>query len=275
MTTLVKPSWPPGTICGVTVTVNFDAESVDLHEVESENLFGRFSYGRYGMRAGIWRLLEVLKAHDVKGTFFVPALDAENNRPAVEAVLKHGHEIAARGYAFEDHSKLGDKEKEILAKAHEALTRATGACAKGWRAPKGLLSPETLNFLAELDYLYDSSFQDDDFPYIMACLSGRPIVELPCFQFLDDSTLYEPRHTHNRVLKTWIEEFDAIYSEGGFVNLTLHARGDYGSGRASRVRVVDEFLLYMRRRPGIVFMTCQQMASLWKQIHPQMESAPT
>ena len=274
MTTL-NNAWPQNQVCGVTVTVNFDAESVDLHEVERENLFGRFSYGRYGMRAGVWRLLEVLRTRAIKATFFVPALDAENNASQVEAILNDGHEIAARGYAFEDHSQLGGHERETLQTAHDALKRITGIAPLGWRAPYGLLSPDTLGYLADLGYRYDSSFQDDDFPYVMRCASGREIVELPQFQFLDDSTLYGARHSHNRVLKIWKEEFDAIYDERGYVNLTLHARGDYGSGRAIRARIVGEFLDYVRARTGVMFLTSAEMAAGWKQQHPDAEPAPT
>ena len=47
---------------------------------------------------GIDNVLPELERHGVKATFFVPALDAENNRPQIEAVLRDGHEIAARGY---------------------------------------------------------------------------------------------------------------------------------------------------------------------------------
>src|SRR5882672_10174367 len=79
-----KSRWPEGKTCAVVVTVNFDAEAVDLHEAKPENLYGKFSYGRYGMRAGVWRLLDVLRGHGTKATYFVPALDAENNPAAVE-----------------------------------------------------------------------------------------------------------------------------------------------------------------------------------------------
>jgi peptidoglycan-N-acetylglucosamine deacetylase len=204
----------------------------------------------------------------------VPGLDAENNARALEAVLKDRHEVAARSYAFEDHSKLGDREKETLQRAHEALRKLTGAAPVGWRAPGGMLSPHTLMLLTELGYAYDSSFQDDDLPYVMACANGKRIVELPQFQFLDDSTLYAPRHSHDRLLKTWREEFDARYDEGLFINLTLHVRGDYGSGRASRVRVVDEFLQHVERRPGVRFMACREIAERWNAAHRSAEPAP-
>jgi peptidoglycan-N-acetylglucosamine deacetylase len=266
--------WPDRATCVVNLTVNFDAESVDLHEVEKENLYGRFSYGRYGMRAGVWRVLDVLRAHDLKATFFVPALDAENNPAQLEAVMAAGHEIAARGYALEDHSRLAGDERAMLEKAHAALTRLSGRAPVGWRAPHGLLSPATLGHLAELGYAYDSSFQDDDLPYVMRVESGREIVELPTFQMLDDSTLYSPRHTHDRVLKTWKEEFDAIYGEGLYVSLVLHVRGDSGSGRAARTRVVDEFLTHVRRQPGVRFMQCSELAHWWKEHFPESEPAP-
>ncbi len=265
--------WPQGKTCAVVVTVNFDGESVDLHETRKDSLYGRFSYGRYGMRGGVWRLLDVFREQGVKATFFVPAFDAENNPRPIEAILKDGHEIAARGYAFEDHGKLGPREGETLQKAHEALTKITGSAPAGWRAPFGMLSHDTLGHLAALGYLYDSSFQDDDFPYVVEVASGRQIVELPHYQSLDDSNYYNPRHSHIRALKTWKEEFDAIYAEGNFFNLTLHPRGDYGSGRAARAQAVGELLAYVKRHPGVHFATCREIAAWWKSAHPQSEPA--
>jgi peptidoglycan/xylan/chitin deacetylase (PgdA/CDA1 family) len=268
-----KSMWPPGKTCAVMVTINFDAESVDLHETKRENLYGKYSYGRYGMRAGVWRLLDVLRGHGVKATFFVPALDAESNAAAVAAIQKDGHEIGARGYAFEDHSKLGADERATLERAHKALTKIAGAAPVGWRAPFGLVTKDTLGHLGDLGYLYDSSFQDDDYPYVVACASGKHIVELPTFEALTDATFYNPRHSHSRVLKVWKEEFDAMYAEGHCVNLTLHPRGDYGSGRAARARIVDEFLTYIGRHPGVHFSTCRELAAWWKSMHPQTEPA--
>jgi peptidoglycan/xylan/chitin deacetylase (PgdA/CDA1 family) len=263
--------WPQAGNCGLVVTVNLDAESVDLHEARPDNLYGRFSYGRYGMRAGVWRLLDVFRAQGVKATFFVPALDAENNRPVIDAILKDGHEIGARGYAFEDHAKLGAAERETLERAHAALTKITGIAPVGWRAPFGTLSWDTFKHLAALGYEYDSSFQDDDYPYVVEAAPGKHLVELPSTQALDDSTTYAPRHSHIRTLKTWKEEFDANYSAGLFVNLTLHPRGDHGSGRAIRAHAVGEFLTYAGRHPGVYVATCREMAAAWKKLHPQAE----
>jgi peptidoglycan/xylan/chitin deacetylase (PgdA/CDA1 family) len=260
---LASPRWPGNAQCVVLVTVNFDAESVDLTETREVNLYGRYSSGRYGMRAGLARLLEAFANTGTKATVFVPATDAQRHPEALDAVLKGGHEVGARGYAFEDHGSLGEAEFETLQRAHEALTAATGSAPVGWRAPRGLLSPATLGHLARLGYLYDASFEDDDWPYIVQAEGGRRLVELPQFQPMQDATFYEPRHSHVRVLKTWKEEFDAMHAEGTLVTLTLHPRGDYGSGRAARARVVEDFLGYMAARPGTRFMTCRELATWW------------
>ena len=46
-------AWPGGIRCAVFVSVNFDAEVFDLKSTTEDRLYGRFSYGRYGVRAGV------------------------------------------------------------------------------------------------------------------------------------------------------------------------------------------------------------------------------
>jgi hypothetical protein len=77
---------------------------------------------------------------------------------------------------------------------------------------------------------------------------------------LIDATLYGVGQPHDRVMKAWREEFDALYAERGYVCITLHPRSDYGSGRASRVDALDAFLGHVRGQPDVVFMTCEEAA---------------
>ena len=73
---------------------------------------------------------------------------------------------------------LGAKQAGTLEYAHGVLKKITGTAPVGWRAPFGLLTRVTFDYLAELGYLYDSSFQDDDYPYVVQCETGKRIVEL-------------------------------------------------------------------------------------------------
>ncbi len=252
--------------CPVTIGVNVDIESLDAANSGKGGLFGRHSYGRYGAREGIWRLLDEFSDTGVLATFFIVPADAQRHPHIVEAIARQGHEIAVRGVV-----RSGPSEPEMLEKLEEdqdVLNRVTGAKALGWRAANGLLTQQTLPALARLGYIYDSSAQDDDAPYVMCESGGAPLVELPLFDYLTDATFYTHRHTDMRVRKAWAEEADAQYCAGGYVNLTLHTRGDVGSSRLPRVKNVGDFIRSMAQRPGVAFYRAMDLAGAWAKEHP-------
>jgi peptidoglycan/xylan/chitin deacetylase (PgdA/CDA1 family) len=253
-----KFAWPDGARCVVFVSVNFDAESFDLKSTTEDRLFGRFSYGRYGVRAGLPRLLGLFSRRSIPATVFITGSDARRHPDAVRALRDGGHEIAARGMDLSPLPALKDKEKDALKQCRDVLAQLAGEAPKGFRAPLGELSSGTLGHLAELGFAYDSTFQDDDFPYRIAT-GGKAITEIPTVQSLDDSLPFSARHTHARVMKIWREEFDALYREGCLVPLTLHLRGDVGSTRAARIAALQELLGYMATQPGVRFMSGAQI----------------
>ena len=247
--------------CSVFLSVNFDAEAYDLKSTTEDRLFGRFSYGRYGVRAGLPRLLAMLERRGIAATVFVTAIDAVRHADAIRALRDAGHEIASRGTDLTPLPLLKERERDALAQARDTLARVTGKPPKGFRAPAGELGPQSLRLLAELGFAYDSSFQDDDHPYVFAPAPSMRIAEIPTVQALDDSLPFSARHTHARVVKIWREEFDALYREGCLVPLTVHLRGDVGFTRAARIAALEDLLAYMASRPGVRFMTGAELAA--------------
>jgi peptidoglycan/xylan/chitin deacetylase (PgdA/CDA1 family) len=254
--------WPDDTRCVVFVSVNFDAEAFDLISTSEDRLYGRFSYGRYGVRAGLPRLLGMLQRRSIAATAFITASDASRHPDAIRALRDGGHEIASRGADLTHLTALKEKEREALLKGRDVLAQIAGEAPRGFRAPGGELGPHSLALLAELGFYYDSSFQDDDYPYLIAPTASTRLAELPTVQALDDSFVFSARHTHARVMKIWREEFDALYRENCLVPLTLHLRGDIGSTRAARIAALEELLAYMGSRPGVRFMTGAQLAAM-------------
>ena len=255
-------TWPEDTRCVVFVSVNFDAEDYDLKSTTEDRLYGRFSYGRYGVRAGLARLLQMLQRRSIAATAFVTASDALRHPDAVRALRDAGHEIASRGADLTHLPALKDKERDALLHGRDTLHRIVGEAPRGFRAPGGELGPYSLALLAELGFTYDSSFQDDDHPYLISPTTSTLLAELPTVQALDDSFVFSARHTHARVMKIWREEFDALYRESCLVPLTLHLRGDVGSTRAARIAALEELLAHMAGRPGVRFMTGAQLAAM-------------
>ena len=107
------------------------------------------------------------------------------------------------------------------------MTEVTGVRPLGYRAPSWNHSPNTLDILREMGFLYDSSLMADDRPYEIDA-HGEPtgMVELPVEWILDDAPLFNPRgdsYSHPRdVLQVWKDDFDGAYAEGTMFLLTMH-----------------------------------------------------
>ena len=257
------------------VTVNVEVESHDERIAGGAGLFGRYSYGRYGAREGVWRLLDAFADEGVKATFFIDGDDAGRHPAIVEAVLSGGHEVAQLGppdiEAESDRGKLHAR----LTQTRDALAAVAGRPVVGWRAAAGVLTPETLPLLAELGFRYDSSFQDDDWPYVFGDgATGASLVELPVFRYLTDSIFYAARRTDDTVRKAWAEELAAMYAEGSYLALTVNSRGDVGSGRELRTRVVADWIRAAKRMPGVVFQRCDVLAQSWADRRKETEPFP-
>jgi len=244
--------------CVVALTVNLHGASIERREVgdDEAKLFGKYSYGKYMAAVGSHRLFDMLRARGLRATVFVPGAEAQAHPALVERIAADGHEIAAHGWAMEQYGGESLDEAALLERTHATLTRLTGKAPAGWRAPHGRLSRRTLGHLAQIGYRYDASFQDDDFPYRLEADGGGAMIELPQNEMLNDATLYALRQTHDRVMKSWHEEFEALHQERCFTTLILHPRSDYGSGRASRVAALERFLDWAMALPQVRFGSC-------------------
>lgn len=241
--------------CPAIVGINVDIESVDSSASGEAGLFGRYSYGRYGLREGVTRLLRALAETEVKATFYAPVSDLQRHPRLVESVLEGGHEIAVRGRV--DKGASAEQQLNLLGEERAVMSRLIGRSPFGWRSLDGIATQQTLPVLARLGYLYDSSSCDDDLPYAVGDPSGTKLVEIPTMDYLTDATFYALRHTHARVRKAWHEEAEAQCGAGALVHLTLHSRGDTGSSRLPRVEMVAQFLRWLRRKPGVrIYRAC-------------------
>lgn len=106
----------------------------------------------------------VLDALDELGlpiTFFCVGVDAdrEENAAPFRTLTARGHEIGNHSYEHEPWLHLYPRERleEEIARAEEAVTRATGQRPIGFRGPGYSWSPDLLEVLAARNYLYDAS----------------------------------------------------------------------------------------------------------------------
>ena len=119
--------------------------------------------GEYGARVGVPRILDLLAAHGIKATFFVPGHTVESFPAEVESILAAGHEIAHHSYAHIDPSgQSREEERGDMERAWRVL-EGIGVMPFGFRSPSADLSPATLELIEEMGFLYDSSLMTDDY----------------------------------------------------------------------------------------------------------------
>lgn len=262
----LKPaSWPGGARCAVALSFDSDHETNELRD--GGNSIGRMSWGQYGVRKGIPRILSTLARESVPATFFVPAVAALLHPDEQRRVIAEGHEIGLHGWIHELNSVLPEPvERDLHFRAADQLEKITGVRAVGMRTPSWDFSPSTLKIQRELGLIYDSSLMADDDPYELE-EDGAPtgIVELPVEWIRDDAPYFNmdrfkglrPHTPPPAVLDIFIREFDRAHEEGGLFLLTMHP---HVIGYRSRIFIVEELIRHMKAKGGCWFATHADVA---------------
>ena len=180
-------SWKDGKRCAVALSFDADHETNELRD--GGKSIGRLSWGQYGSRVGMPRILDLLERHDVKATFYVPAVAALLYEDEQRRVVAEGHEIGIHGWIHELNSVLPyEAERDLMFRSTDTLERITGLRPVGLRTPSWDFSPGTLAIEKELGLLYDSSLMADEDCYELL-LDGEEtgLVELPVEWVRDDA----------------------------------------------------------------------------------------
>ncbi len=223
---------------------------------------GRHSWGRYAIRRGVPRYLDILDRVGIPATFFCCGYDVENWPQTFRDIASNGHELATHGYLHEDWD-LGDDEALLLERTHNAVANATGVLPVGWCSPSGRKSARTIPILRQLGYIYDASEKDRDEPYLLNVEPDcSPFVILPNNTVsLDDVPVYHSGQALcSEMLAMWQAEFDAIRHGEGYLHLTIHPIARNGSGTPARASMVENFLGDLASQPNVHFMTLEAMA---------------
>ena len=113
------------------------------------------------LEQGARRTLDLLDARGVKATFFALGWVADTMPELVREIAERGHEIASKGYYHRHITQMTPGEfVDDLARAREALERASGRRVHGYRVAHESLRPEdlwVLDVLVGEGYSYDSS----------------------------------------------------------------------------------------------------------------------
>ncbi|HEV2552927.1 MAG TPA: polysaccharide deacetylase [Bosea sp. (in: a-proteobacteria)] len=267
----LKPAkWKNGTRCAVALSFDVDHETNELRD--GGKSVGRLSWGQYGNRVGMPRILDLMKKEDIQATFFVPAVTALLYPDEQRRVIAEGHEIGLHGWIHEVNTAVPpEAERELHLRSADTLEKITGVRPVGMRTPSWDFSEVTLSIERELGLLYDSSLFADDDPYEII-EKGEPtgMVELPVEWIRDDAVYFNmnrfqalrPYTAPEAVFDIFRREFDRAYEEGGLFLLTMHP---HVITYRSRIWILEKLISHIKEMPDVWFASHAEIAAFVKE----------
>ena len=279
------PRWPGDSRLAVSVVVNVeegaelsladgDERNEFVHEVVEEVVGApdlcMESHFEYGVRAGYWRIAELLDRFGVKATFSASARALERSPWLARDIRARGHEISAHSYRWERHANLEEgAERAVIGRAVATIEAAAGARPVGWHT-RSSPSPNTRRLLVEEGgFLYDSDAYNDDLPYVVD-VAGRPHIVVP-YAF-DTNDMRFTRQggfvQGDDFARYCLAAFDWLYKEGArtpkMMSLGLHLRI---IGRPGRIVGLEAVLERMHAKEGVWFARREEIARHWRELH--------
>ena len=256
-------SWPGG--ARVAVLLSYDVDNETIQGLRTGNInIGQLSQGQYGSRVALPRIVKLMDEQEIPATFFFPAWSLKLAPEQAGIIQQSGrHEIGVHGWIHELNTSLdGATESRLLAQAVDQIEAITGTRPVGYRAPSWNHSPNTLQIVRDMGFLYESSLMHDDRPYELL-QDGEPtgVVELPVEWLLDDAPLLNPlgtRYMNPRdVMQVWMDEFDKAWEEGTIFLLTMHP---HVIGHRSRLVALEGLIEHIKSKDQVWFATHEQAA---------------
>lgn len=218
-----------------------------------------WSWHEYGMRVGIWRIMEVLKRHEIRPTLSINAKVCETRPRIAQAAVDAGWSFMAHCYVQIPIHKIED-QRAMIRQSIEVLKKFTGKAPAGWLGPGRGQTYATLDYLAEAGFKWFADWVMDDQPFYVQTLHG-PLLSIPYSVELNDITIMlTGQHESDVMFKRVRDAFDQVYSESAHgVRILSFGVHPYITGAAHRIKYFDSMLSYIKRHEGVVFWTADQV----------------
>ena len=185
------------------------------------------SWAAYGVKRGIYRLLDALARHRAKASVMTSALIAERAPEAVKAVADAGHEVLSHSYTMDVVPGLlkEDEQRELIRYCTALLQRASGKKVQGWLSPRGTSGEGFAKLLAEAGYRWYGDLFDDDLPYVQT-FGDQRIVAIPLGTDVNDMQFMKFGNVPQLMLDSFNENIEVARAQGerpAQIDVTVHA----------------------------------------------------
>ena len=264
--------WPDGKRIAFYLGLNIEHYEIDK---PSTSIFANtaslapdpLNYGwrDYGPRVGLWRMMEVMDKHGVRGSVLLnsdvctryPQIISEGNKRGW-VWLAHGKNNAI----FEAGMSL-EEERTYLTDVVGTIRQHTGQQPKGWLGPALTETFNTPDILAELGLTYILDWCNDDQPYPVNVKSGR-MISVPYSIEVNDIPLFVGKSLSGEdFYRTLVDQFEGLYEAAGTSGLVMAlAVHPFVIGLPFRLKYLSRFLAHITAEKG-VWVTTSDEISAW------------
>jgi allantoinase len=269
-----KLQLPDGARVAVWITPNiehfhYDKPAISLTQMTTSLKPDVLNYAwrDYGVRVGIWRMMEIMERHGFKGTVALNADVCTHYQRIIEAGNKLGWEWMGHGV---NNSILISKQEEreeraLIADVVGRIAMGTGKRPRGWLGPALSESIRTLDILAENGIEYVGDWTNDDQPYPMKVASGS-MHAMPYSVEINDIPallgLHQSPADFGRMIR---DQFDVLYEDGAktgrVMSICLHP---FLIGQPHRSKYLDEALKHIASRQEVWIATGASILDAYK-----------
>lgn len=246
---------------------DFESPAGSLRDPRFVGEFGSFhpdyrnwTQREYGLRIGIFRVIEALQQADIRPVIAANAMAAQRLPQLVQRLNDWGcewlgHGSAATRMMHADQSP--DEQREHIQTSIDTLTQATGQRPRGWLSQDWGTSPETYDLLAQAGLDYTLDWVNDDQPYWMSptATSARRLLSIPLSSEWDDVQCQWLRHIEPRAYAelsgaafTRLADECQQHQRPAVFGLALHP---WLSGMPSRIAALRSLLAQLKQRSDV------------------------
>ena len=256
-----KITWPNGARVAVWVIPNVEHFHLEIGSPAPD--VRNFSRRDYGNRVGLWRLMEVLTRHKIRGTVALNAEIGIYYPRIMQAMIDLDWELMGHGLT---NSKIMsgleiDPERKLILDTRKVI-EDWGRKMHGWLGPGLTETFNTPDLLKECGVEYVADWVNDDLPYRF----NNGLYSIPYSIELNDMPLFNnPSISIDDFKRRICDSFDVLYAEGAIngrvMGIALHP---FLIGAAHRIKYLDEALQYIAGHDKVWFATGDEIIRAYK-----------
>lgn len=259
-----KLRWPNGKRIALWVVPNIEIFHLDVPMPgdsqerpkggEPTPMVRQWAQRDYGNRVGVWRMMDVMAKHGVRGTVSLNSDVCIHMPTIIDACLELDWELMGHGRTNTHRMNEipPDTERQHIKEVFDTIEAKSGKRPVGWLGPGLQETWNTLEYLVDSGCRYVGDWVNDDRPYVMD-VSGQRLVSVPySFELNDSPAIWRNKQPMPEFERMVCDAFDVLYEESAtdlrVIAICLHP---FIIGQAHRIKSLDRVLAYILKHEGV------------------------